>query len=196
MLLCAVKKWKRGFAGAKTIPNLRVVAAVNLAPDLSFFQTGRFSHRPVFIKGIAFCDDLLYNITGQTTYHKVKMNQLSVELLPQFLSLFSPNIQPIISELRVLIQTCVPDIREQVDIPSNIIAYGYGTRNADLICAIAPFTNHVNLMFTKGVLLPDPAGILEGTGKSARHVKISTDVEISKSAINALLQDALHLAAT
>lgn len=123
------------------------------------------------------------------------MNHPSEDLLPTFLNLFSPDIQIIISELRALIQTSFPDIIEQVDIPSKIIAYGYGTRYADLICAIAPFKNHVNLMFSKGKLLPDPAGILEGTGKSAQHVKITTQAEISNPAISGLLQEAFRLKA-
>ena len=121
------------------------------------------------------------------------MNHPSVDLLPTFLNLFSSDIQIIISELRGLIQTSFPDIIEQVDIPSKIIAYGYGARYADLICAIAPFKNHVNLMFSNGVLLPDPTGILEGTGKSARHIKIATQAEISNPAICGLLQEAFRL---
>ena len=123
------------------------------------------------------------------------MNHPSVDLLSKFLNLFSSDIQTIISELRALIQTSFPDIIEQVDIPSKIIAYGYGARYADLICAIAPFKNHVNLMFSNGVLLPDPTGILEGTGKSARHIKIISKAEISNPAICDLLQEAFRLAA-
>lgn len=121
------------------------------------------------------------------------MIQPSVDLSTKFLGLFSPDIQIIISKLRTLLQASFPDIVEQVDIPSKIIAFGYGTRYADLVCAIAPFKNHVNLMFSKGVLLPDPTGILVGTGKSARHVKITTQIEISNPAISGLLLEAFRL---
>jgi len=34
------------------------------------------------------------------------------------------------------------------------------------------FTSHVNVGFFHGASLPDPAGLLEGTGKSMRHVKL------------------------
>jgi hypothetical protein len=37
------------------------------------------------------------------------------------------------------------------------------------------FTRHVNVGFFRGAGLPDPTGLLTGTGKSMRHVKIMPD---------------------
>jgi hypothetical protein len=37
---------------------------------------------------------------------------------------------------------------------------------------VAAFKDHVNLGFFFGALLPDPARLLEGTGKRGRHVKL------------------------
>ena len=34
------------------------------------------------------------------------------------------------------------------------------------------FTSHVNVGFFHGAALPDPSGLLQGTGKSMRHVKL------------------------
>lgn len=34
------------------------------------------------------------------------------------------------------------------------------------------FTKHVNLGFFYGAYLPDPAGLLEGTGKHMRHIQL------------------------
>jgi len=34
------------------------------------------------------------------------------------------------------------------------------------------FTSHVNVGFFQGAALPDPAGLLQGTGRFMRHVKI------------------------
>src|SRR6184192_1559172 len=36
------------------------------------------------------------------------------------------------------------------------------------------FASHVNVGFFHGAALPDPAGLLEGTGKFMRHVKLET----------------------
>lgn len=49
------------------------------------------------------------------------------------------------------------------------------------------FRDHVNVGFFHGALLPDPAGLLEGTGKRMRHVKLRPGVAFDASALNALI---------
>jgi hypothetical protein len=49
------------------------------------------------------------------------------------------------------------------------------------------FRAHVNVGFFHGFALPDPADLLEGTGKSMRHVKIRPGVAINGSALEALI---------
>lgn len=39
-------------------------------------------------------------------------------------------------------------------------------------CYVNAFTAHVNVGFFRGAELPDPAGLLEGSGKMLRHVKL------------------------
>jgi hypothetical protein len=50
----------------------------------------------------------------------------------------------------------------------------------DLFFAIIPHTAHVNLQLADGVDLPDPDGLIEGTGKRIRHVKVRS-VEVAGS---------------
>jgi hypothetical protein len=52
------------------------------------------------------------------------------------------------------------------------------------------FSAHVNVGFFRGGELPDPAGLLEGTGKRMRHVKLRPGVETSVSALEALIEAA------
>lgn len=49
------------------------------------------------------------------------------------------------------------------------------------------FTSHVNVGFFKGAALPDPAGLLEGSGKSMRHVKLRPGAPIDENALRALI---------
>ena len=49
------------------------------------------------------------------------------------------------------------------------------------------FTHHVNVGFFRGADLPDPAGLLQGTGKSMRHVKIRPGVAVDAKALKALI---------
>lgn len=52
------------------------------------------------------------------------------------------------------------------------------------------FTAHVNVGFFQGASLPDPVGILEGTGKLMRHVKLRTGVPVKTAALCKLIEAA------
>jgi hypothetical protein len=52
------------------------------------------------------------------------------------------------------------------------------------------FTSHVNVGFFQGAALPDPARLLQGTGKFMRHVKLKPGTAISTAALNALIDAA------
>ena len=48
------------------------------------------------------------------------------------------------------------------------------------------FKAHVNLGFFQGDTLPDPGGLLQGTGKHMRHVKLQPGVPVNAAALEAL----------
>jgi hypothetical protein len=52
------------------------------------------------------------------------------------------------------------------------------------------FTAHVNVGFFLGAELADPAGLLEGTGKFMRHVKLRPDRPLDSPALEALIATA------
>ncbi len=114
--------------------------------------------------------------------------------LDTFLAQYSREAREISLSLRNLILDVFPNAIEQVDPKSGIIAYGF-TRNSykGLVCAIQPHMKHVNLMFSKGTQLPDPSGLLVGTGKLARHVKFHSEAEIQNPALRKLLEEAVEL---
>ena len=49
---------------------------------------------------------------------------------------------------------------------------------------------HVNVGFFHGASLPDPAGLLEGTGRYMRHVKLRPGVVVDEPAVKALISAA------
>jgi hypothetical protein len=55
------------------------------------------------------------------------------------------------------------------------------------------FTAHVNVGFFLGAHLSDPAGLLEGSGKNMRHVKLRPGSEIDRQALAGLIQAAYWL---
>ena len=118
-------------------------------------------------------------------------NPLSNEL-EDFLSQFSEGPQTLTLELRDLVLELAPDAIEQIDQPARLLAYGYAQTYTHTICVIIPQKSYVNLGFPRGVELPDPSGLLEGTGKKARHVKIREFKQIRDPELIELLQDSIE----
>ena len=52
------------------------------------------------------------------------------------------------------------------------------------------FTSHVNLGFFQGAGLPDPAHLLQGTGRFMRHVKLKPGIAIDPSDLSRLIEAA------
>jgi hypothetical protein len=52
------------------------------------------------------------------------------------------------------------------------------------------FTSHVNVGFFHGAALPDPAGLLQGTGKFMRHVKLRPGTAKNAPALSRLIETA------
>jgi hypothetical protein len=52
------------------------------------------------------------------------------------------------------------------------------------------FTSHVNVGFFHGAALPDPAQLLQGTGKFMRHVRLRPGAPADAATLNALIDAA------
>jgi hypothetical protein len=52
------------------------------------------------------------------------------------------------------------------------------------------FTSHVNVGFFCGAALPDPARLLQGTGKRMRHVTLRPGTAVDAAALGRLIQTA------
>lgn len=52
------------------------------------------------------------------------------------------------------------------------------------------FRNHVNVGFFYGALLDDPAGILQGSGKRMRHVKLQPGSQVDAQSLRNLIEAA------
>ena len=104
-----------------------------------------------------------------------------------FLAGYTPEVRAIALRLRALVFEVAPEAIEQIDIPGKMLAYGFARTYKDMICVIMPLKAGVNFGMPRGAELDDPDGLLEGTGKRARHVKISAIGQVEEPAIRALL---------
>ena len=61
------------------------------------------------------------------------------------------------------------------------------------VCGFMTGKEHVTFIFLRGAALPDPEGLLEGTGKSVRHVKVRTAEDVKRPALKKLIVEAAKL---
>jgi hypothetical protein len=116
---------------------------------------------------------------------------MSSELEP-FLTPYNPGVRALALKLWALIHEVMPDAIEQLDPPTHLIGYGLDRTYKGLICGITLHKAHINLMFARGTELPDPEGLLVGTGKRARHITIRQEADLEHPGIRTLLVAALQ----
>jgi hypothetical protein len=94
----------------------------------------------------------------------------------------------IVLRLRAIIIDVDPDTTEQPRPGDNALSYGVGPKKMkEGYAYIAPQRGYVNLGFYKGASLPDPSGLLEGTGKDLRHVKIRSLEDVERPEVRELI---------
>ncbi|MBZ0307751.1 MAG: DUF1801 domain-containing protein [Anaerolineae bacterium] len=109
--------------------------------------------------------------------------------IEDMLNAHTPEVQQLASALRKLVKETVPELEEEGKRGWGNIMYKAG----EVVCAISPHKDHVNVNFYKGTSLSDPNHLLEGTGKSLRHVKILSLETIPTEALAQLIQEAYQL---
>ena len=58
-------------------------------------------------------------------------------------------------------------------------------------CHPVAYAGHVNLGFNRGVELADPKGLLEGTGKLIRHLRVDGPATLRRRAVRDLIEQAV-----
>ena len=105
-----------------------------------------------------------------------------------FLADYKPEVRDLALKVRELVRSVLPEAHESVHTGYKTITYGTGPRMSDEICYIAPLSSSVNLGFNYGTQLPDPNGLLKGTGKLLRHIKFESPDEIVTPGLTELLE--------
>jgi hypothetical protein len=106
-----------------------------------------------------------------------------------FLAAREPAIAGLARQLCETILTMMPDATISVDAEN--IGFGYGTGYKGLIFTVAPHTSHVTLGVARGASLPDPEGLLEGSGKVHRHVKLRNATDVDRPELRTLMESAI-----
>ncbi|MEA2667285.1 MAG: hypothetical protein QOJ33_219 [Chloroflexota bacterium] len=108
-----------------------------------------------------------------------------------FLKGYPPPVREIAVKAREVILSVMPDATEKVYPGWKVIQYGVGADMKSVFAAISPQRERVNLGLANGAGLPDPEGLLEGTGVGIRHVKLTSPEAAAAPAVRILVRGAL-----
>jgi len=73
------------------------------------------------------------------------------------------------------------------------VGFAPGAKASGVIASVVLYPRWVSLFFFKGTLLDDPAGLLRGSGATARHVRITELAEFDRPEVENLIVQALDL---
>ena len=118
--------------------------------------------------------------------------------LAGFIDKFEPALQKVIVQTRKALRKRLPSANEIVYDNYNFFVIGYSAteRPSDAILSIAAAANGVGICFIHGAKLPDPHGLLTGSGKQTRFVRVPSANVIASPEIDALIAAACAQAKT
>lgn len=89
-----------------------------------------------------------------------------------------------------------PDASESIyQVYTVAIWFGFSGKMKDMFCYIAANAGHVNLGFPRGTSLSDPNRVLEGEGRTMRHIKFRTQRDVERPFVRRYIGAAIEQAA-
>ena len=120
--------------------------------------------------------------------------------LASFFAKYEPAIVKLGKALRAKLRARLPGLFEIVYVYDSqnalVISYSPTERGYAGLCSLALYPDRVNLFFGQGALLSksDPYKLLQGRGKTVRHVALNTVADFDRAEIEVLIAAALKLA--
>ncbi|HXJ07630.1 MAG TPA: DUF1801 domain-containing protein [Candidatus Acidoferrum sp.] len=100
----------------------------------------------------------------------------------------NPALQKVVRGLRSLVKAAVPGTKITLN------SWGIPTfETKDPFCFYMAGKNHITFGFHYGTSLNDPEGLLEGTGKNIRHVKLRAVQDLEQKGLKNLVLAAARL---
>src|SRR5262245_40134371 len=94
------------------------------------------------------------------------------------------HLRPIVEDLRKLIDGAAPGITSAIKWGMPFYSIG-----GNVVCAIGAHKSHVNLILPGPPgTYADPDGLLEGEGKTGRHLKLKSPSDLPKAAVRGWLK--------
>ncbi|MFN2198331.1 MAG: DUF1801 domain-containing protein [Anaerolineales bacterium] len=117
--------------------------------------------------------------------------QAALNEVVQLLAGHDPEVRAVVDQLRDLVRQTVPAANETVNFGWHSLSYRHPQQG--YFCGIFPQADNACLLFEFGVLLSDPAEILQGSGKQVRYVLLAPGEPLPVEPLQSLLAAALDL---
>ena len=113
--------------------------------------------------------------------------------LLSFLEAYDRPISDLALALREVILEEAPDASESIyQVYTVAIWFGFSGKMKDMFCYIATNAKHVNLGFPRGAVMPDPNRVLEGEGKTMRHIKLASERDLERPFVRRYIRAAIE----
>lgn len=114
--------------------------------------------------------------------------------LAGFIAKFDPKIGRLVRSARAALRKRWPTAIELVYDNYNALAIGWAPneRTSEVIVSLAVFARGVNLYFMYGASLPDPLGLLKGSGNQGRFIRLDRVAQLDEPGVEALLRAAVR----
>jgi hypothetical protein len=121
----------------------------------------------------------------------------SEEQLASFIAKFTPEVAALARSILAAMRARYPTAIKLVYDNYNALAIGFGPseKTSQAIFSVAVFPRWVSLFFLQGKQLPDPEGILQGSGNVARHIRLPSAGRLDELSVKNLMQEATARAA-
>ena len=110
-----------------------------------------------------------------------------------FLEAYDRPISDLALALREIVLQEAPDAAESIyQVYTVAVWFGFSGKMKDMFCYITTHAEHVNLGFPRGTALPDPNRVLEGEGKTMRHIKFRSERDLDRPFVRRYIRAAIE----
>jgi Domain of unknown function (DU1801) len=131
---------------------------------------------------------------SENWYAALQMARPADNKLLNYLAPYDPHVSKLVLAARQVVLEEAPEAIESFFSGYAVtIAFSFtGKPLKDGFCHGVTYTNHVNLGFNRGALLPDPNQVLTGTGKLMRHLPIRSESDLDRPFLRRYIQAAIE----
>jgi hypothetical protein len=104
---------------------------------------------------------------------------------------YSSGVQTLAREARRVVQRLLPGAAETIDPTAAVASYGFGDGYKGMVCTLILSKSGVKIGLVRGADLPDPYGLLDGSGKVHKSIQLRTVADLQRPGVDDVIDAAL-----